>query len=408
VYVFWGTEDNYPVASGWDGSYYYGFRDVGQVPPHKATGLTPDTLYCYRFFATNSLGSFWATPAATFQTLPDWTAYGHKMKITLNGYDRAEPLTNFPALVVFHEGIPEFKYSHLFSTNGYDLRFRNHDETAVLNYEIERWNPAGSSYVWVQVDVLATNRNCIWAYYGNPAAAVAPAPYTTNGATWDSTFVGVWHMSQTNALDSTANRNNGTALGTVTNATGYIGTAQAFSGASPSGIQIPTSASFDGITNAVTLSAWAYLRASGNYPMIWTRGADRLELRFNAGTRRLEMRSPDTITAGAGDANALSNWCYVAGTFSDPLNTAYLYVNARPIMTNSAANSAMNHAGYPVYLGRRSDGYYLDGILDEIRAEKVVRSTNWIWACYMTMASNDVFAAYEVAPMTRGTLIMLR
>ena len=55
-----------------------------------------------------------------------------------------------------------------------------------LNYEIEQWNPAGNSYVWVQVPRF-TNNCSVLAQWGGFTGSTAPA-YTTNGATWSNGF----------------------------------------------------------------------------------------------------------------------------------------------------------------------------------------------------------------------------
>ena len=159
-----------------------------------------------------------------------FSAWTNRMTVSFSGYNRSETLTNFPVLVVLSTNIPGFSYSQFASTNGYDLRFSASDGVTELNYEIEQWNPGGSSYVWVQAPQLSIG-SYIWTYWGNAGAASGPASHAINGAAWPTNaFASVWHMGQTNALDSTANGNNGIALGSVTNAAGMIGGAQGVSG----------------------------------------------------------------------------------------------------------------------------------------------------------------------------------
>ena len=108
----------------------------------------------------------------------------YMMQITFAGYTANETLTNFPALLVLANNMNDssFAYNQLVSTNGYDLRFSpNSNETSYLNYEIEKWNSAGNSYVWVQVPALSSNSS-IWAFWGNSTNTFLPA-YTTNGST---------------------------------------------------------------------------------------------------------------------------------------------------------------------------------------------------------------------------------
>ena len=48
-------------------------------------------------------------------------AWEYRMKITFSGYDKPEPLTNFPALVVLSTNITNFAYSDFYSASGSDL-----------------------------------------------------------------------------------------------------------------------------------------------------------------------------------------------------------------------------------------------------------------------------------------------
>ena len=144
---------------------------------------------------------------------------------------RGTTLTNFPALVVLSNGMASgFSYGDFLSLTNQDLRSPPRTAHSELNYEIESWNTNGGSYVWVQVTNLVDNNTCVWAYWGK-AGTNAPA-YTTNGATWDSTFAGVWHLKQTNALDSTANTNNANLSVAIADAAGEIGGADGFNGSS--------------------------------------------------------------------------------------------------------------------------------------------------------------------------------
>lgn len=76
-------------------------------------------------------------------------AWNYRMKVSFTNYTRPEALTNFPALVVLSTNIPRFRYSGFTSSSGSDLRFASSNEATELNYEIERWDTNGASYVWV-------------------------------------------------------------------------------------------------------------------------------------------------------------------------------------------------------------------------------------------------------------------
>ena len=120
------------------------------------------------------------------------------MKIGPFNYSSTEMLTNFPALVVLSTNLSGFSYSQFASTNGYDLRFSTSDNSQELNYEVEKWNTNGSSYVWVQVPQLQSG-TYIWATWDNSAVChyQCSGSLHTNGAMWPTaSYAGVWHMDQ--------------------------------------------------------------------------------------------------------------------------------------------------------------------------------------------------------------------
>ena len=97
-----------------------------------------------------------------------------------------------------------------------------------LPYEIEQWNPGGTSVVWVlvpQIDAGSTT-DFIWMYFGNPAA---PDGQNAPGI-WSSSYRGVWHL--TNFTDSTGKGHTGTNQGSTTETAPLIGGALHFNGTS--------------------------------------------------------------------------------------------------------------------------------------------------------------------------------
>src|SRR6185312_11166750 len=89
--------------------------------------------------------------------------YTDRLKITFSGYNRGETLTDFPVLVRLSNSRQGFNYSHFASGTGGDLRFTDATGTRVIPHEIDEWNPAGESTVWVQVPALSSG-SAIWAY----------------------------------------------------------------------------------------------------------------------------------------------------------------------------------------------------------------------------------------------------
>jgi hypothetical protein len=352
------------------------------------------------------------------------TAMPSQMKITFGGYtNRSEVLTNFPVLVVFSHNINNsgFTFANFATTNGYDLRFGTDSKppTIGLNYEIESWNPNGASYVWVQVPTIPTNgTGAIWANWGDTSAS-SQLPCTTNGATWNSDYRAVWHLQQTGTgsagdyKDSTSNANNST--NTANQPTfisgGKIGGAQSFTNAS---ILVSDSTSLRP-TN-ITLEAWFTISSPGGNPFYYSiLGKD-----YSSSSPYLSwlvrVMSLTSIEYDVGNGTTYSGiqytvptlavgvWHHVAMTYNG--TTCIGYFDGAKVGNNTTVSGNIAYAAKPAYIGGG-----LNGNVDEVRVSSTPASSNWVWACYQTMANNTTFNNYgamvkQAAP--KGTVIMMR
>lgn len=328
----------------------------------------------------------------------NFSGWSKAMPITFAGYGRAETLTNFPVLVKLNSSLPGFSYADFASpANGADLRFAASNQIDELNFEIEKWDTNGTSSVWVQIPLLAGTNTQIWAYWKNPSVA-SPA-CQTNGATWTNGFVAVWHLGESTATnrDSTVNRNDGTNFGnaTVTSA-GLIGSAKLLDGAGD-GVDCGTGPSLD-VALPRTISAWinptvmkikagvvakSNLQSSYNYVMAIT----------NGGLFAYDGAWRTSSNVGL----VVGNWYHVVyETRGDGL--VQFYVNGQ-----KAGTAPWNYADTPannVYIGtwiKSETTYDFNGKIDEVSIANMARGSNWVWASYMTGASNTTFNTYGAA-----------
>ncbi|NIS29622.1 MAG: DUF2341 domain-containing protein, partial [Actinobacteria bacterium] len=149
-----------------------------------------------------------------------WTS---RMRLTFDNAGQDEELTDFPVMVALSE--PRLDFADL-QDAGEDLRFLDATATQVLPHEIEIWNEAARSVVWVRVPRIGANSTTdhVWVYYGHPDAPDAQDA----GSVWSDGFELVWHLSGSFA-DSTSASNDGSNVGT-TNAAGRLGRGRAFDG----------------------------------------------------------------------------------------------------------------------------------------------------------------------------------
>lgn len=90
---------------------------------------------------------------------------------------------------------------------------------------------------------------------------------------------------------------------------------------------------------------------------------------------------------------------HVAGTVTRSTGKMRICVNGHPsegsIYTNAVA---YEYEVMPWRFGAAAPAgdwsYPADGAIDEVRLSNAARTADWIWAEYMTVASNETFAAY--------------
>ena len=317
-------------------------------------------------------------------------AYDYQLPLQFCGYTRDETLTNFPVLVVLNTAVPGFSYSQFKGANGGDLRFSDGAQANLLNFEIDSWDPSGSSYVWVQVPALSNASASIYAYWGNTNATTLPA-YATNGAAWSERFAGVWHLAETSGAsrDSTTNGLTGYPSNGITQAaTGQIGGGDSFPG-SGSRTYFGTPAVLNNLTNSFTASAWIMPDVLGGNRIVFGAHWGSLNgwsFRLTEANPAIERLPGGTLNSGVG--LTADQWAAVTVVY-DAANDATFYINGVKVAT-VAGTTAAGVSTQPWYLGANNGDYFI-GVMDEVQVSQVARSSNWIWAAYQNTASNGTF-----------------
>ncbi len=149
-----------------------------------------------------------------------YTSGSYQKQITINGSQVPSALTNFPVMVKITND-NDLKTHAL--ANGSDIYFVASDQVTQLDYERESYDSStGTLVAWVRIPSLASGTDTvIYLRYGDGGA-----DRSNKHGVWDSSYYGVWHM--TDGGDSTSNSHNGT-LHNTSNGTGQIGGDQVFS-----------------------------------------------------------------------------------------------------------------------------------------------------------------------------------
>jgi beta-glucanase (GH16 family) len=369
-------------------------------PTQLATTVTFSTpgAYVVRLTASNAFAQ--TVDEMTVTVAPNPNAIRYQAAITFTNYDRGEVLTNFPALVVLGTNIPGFNHGTFLSPVGADLRFTMAEGATPLNYEIEQWNPAGNSFVWVQVPRF-TNNVSILARWGD-ALDAGVFSGATNGSTWSGGYLGVWHLDETDGphYDSALNYPTSRVVTASQQgiATGIAGGCDQFNGVGDY-VSLPDL----GNHPVVTVECWSAFDTppSGSYHGLvssdpWSSGI--CHFRCNSNLQVVAaINGGSTLTSAAG-ALAAGQWFYsgyvAAGTDAGAFR---LFLNGDMVATGTAtANNNLTD----VNLAREyTSGRYFNGRLDEVRISNVARSTNWLWATWQNLASHATFSSYGPAEL---------
>ena len=373
----------------------------GAMDEVRISGVVRSTNWIwatYQNMASNSAFQSSVFIPETFAIYAPPPPPAYSATIAFNGYTRSETLTNFPALVVISNAYG--------SANGYDFRFWTNSAAigTPLNYEVDTFSASSGSpsYFWVQVPVL-TNNSTIYATWGSPNSSV-PQPYTTNGATWANGYGAVWHLSSTN--DSSTNMATLTLTGSSL-VPGLLGSSIALTGSTP---YASSSAS---ITNfPLTMSVWYKFNApnwlANSGPILISAYNPASTKEFwvdwynSSGTMIRNVVQDGGTYVGSYTSTPDTGWHQLTSIFPSA-GTSQLFMDGKQITFTSASGSGTPTGvskfavGGLVYNGSTWYNSPVNGLEDEARWSGVARSTNWVWAEYLNMASNSAFQTTTLA-----------
>jgi hypothetical protein len=341
-------------------------------------------------------------------------AWRTRIKLSFNNLAQTEVLSGFPVRVSLNATRIDYAKTQ---DAGQDLRFVDANDTTVLPHEIEAWDEAGNSEVWVRVEQIdaLTDDDYIWLYFDNPAVGDGQ-----NAAlVWDVEYLGVWHLSESVTdeqiggihSDSTSNGNDAVQNGnTNISSNSRIASAQQFDGVDDF-LQLPTDL-VDAVTD-FTYSAWIYWEGSTAWQRIFDFGIGPASsttgqyVYCTASANSGKMYFSITL-AGYSNSEGLdsiqdfpnSTWVYVTITLAG--NVATIYWNGSEensvdtfTLTPSQLGATQNWMGRSQFT---ADPYF-QGVIDEVRLEGAPRGPGWIAAQYLSVT--DTFIRYgspEAAP----------
>ena len=361
----------------------------------------------------------------------DWKSYSHYFNVSFTGYAGSSALSGFPVLVRIapfdaetQKGIRGFSYSDMKMANGGDLRFSD-SEGNILAHEIDTWNPAGESLVWVKVPTLTASTK-ITAYYGS----LVPCPPSAESV-WDSGYVAVWHLGEsalplaesTGVTTPFATKVGNAALG----AAGIAGGAVDFSSAT-NGTRLVAADDddLDGF-NDFTIEVWtkADTTVKGTKTILskryngganvayifgyndWASSALECQIGKTDGTASQMLVQAQQLTPSA------NTWAHQVVVRDTVAGERYAYLDGVSKTTGGTYHgNTLHNSVRPLWLGNLNtsgDGagkFPFNGLIDELRISRVARSADWVKATHDTVAA-DGFSSCSPAYENRNGMIMI-
>jgi hypothetical protein len=387
VIAYWGTNNAGASMAGWQNSAVLGVNTNFNPSSWSLliTNLSPGAAYYYAFRASNPSNQVWSPVGQLTTAGVSPSNYGRRVKITFPAALNP-PLSGYPALVSLSPATPGFAYSQFASPTGGDLRFTDAGGLTPLPYEVNRWNPSGTSTFWVLLPELGATNDFIWAYWGNAAETNPPAS-TTNGAVWAS-YIGVWHLEQASFpyLDSALRHplNPGAA---ATSAPGWAGQGASFNG------NAWLDAGTVNLGQSFTLSAWVNLQPGAaniqaifaNKPGGWNSDGVSLYIdTYNTSDRAvlLETGNGTTGTTAQTGAGAISDgqWHLITATVDASNGVGQIFVDGVNQTQSSVVTTKFANAT-DLQIGRFTDGSFaFHGVIDEARIQAGWASPAWVEA----------------------------
>ena len=321
--------------------------------------------------------------------------YAYQKTLTIDGSKVVGTNNNFPVLI--HLTDNDLR-DNVKSPNGFDIIFSDINYNK-LDFNLESYNSAtGDLLAWVRIPTISIGTNTqIMMFYGNPQINTDQS----SQGTWEHGYSGIWHLG-TNLFDATTNGNNGTDNNT-TDIAGKFARARSFDPLADY-ISVGTT----GMSAASgSVEAWAntnsaagptgesYIFGHTTPPYSGPDYHDRIQLYLKSSTNQLALG----LGEGAGGHDIKTNIATLAnGTWNhivlnwDGIDYE-VFVNGVSKVTGTFTGlSSLNtfadigNDGNPL---ERNEGW--NGVIDEVRVSRVVRTAGWIQTEYNNQSDPETF-----------------
>lgn len=322
----------------------------GRTVSVTGDGLSTTVWYSAKLVAENENGSSeMDLGRCWFGPMPRPTAYAKKIEFTVSdsiGETLGEStMTDFPVLVRLSSAAIDGFDPAGFQQDGLDLFFEDEDGNQ-LPFELDTFDPAGETLVWVKIPSLSASTK-FTCYYGGPENSLNDPTDVWTG------YLGVWHYNttETTVPNATANAN---LDATVTSAaTALTGDATPFGSAAVQGGAAYKVADYEpaySVGNKFSVSGWfkmpSYVGASGKYAT-WVSKKVGLDWNATSGWYLQMNQSTKTcglVESGSGETKYSSlpdvtqNWIYFHYVNDGGLEKVYFNGSTTPGINKSGGS----------------------------------------------------------------------
>jgi len=377
VVLHHGAVDGGEDPAAWEHSTAFGPLGPGG---HSLVldGLPTGTLH-HRFRITTVHGSSWTSGSGPLAPADDLALWARSAPLLVTGYTGSTTLADFPVLVRLSPAlVPGFDPAEMLSPPHGDLRFSTPDGR-ILSHEVERWDPLGTSLVWVKLPSLSAG-TALRVWWGR-AGVSSPPPRPT----W-SAFNGVWHLDPALgfATDSSTHHHSAAATSVGAGNDGAIAGAGGFAG-SPSAVAIDNAAALN--PAFLTVEAWIRTSAGGTQSIFnkdQSAGGNARVWQFRVDAGKLQFlpfnaTGNATVTSSANVNDGELH--HVCGTWDGA--TARVYVDGVLSASTAFSGALRANQNNRAFIGRGENlsANHFNGTLDEVRLSPVARPADWVRAC---------------------------
>lgn len=345
---------------------------------------------------------------------PETQGYLKRATFTI-GYQTDDLMEDFRVLVRLSENSPTgFTYNDC-SPDGSDLLVTSVDGTTAYYFDVDTWNPAGESCIWVRLPRAKSGDQFNLFYCKANATSEA-----SSAGTW-SGYTGVWHMSEQIAAAgaATAKSKNATGdtahdaepkhgssvdddkLAQMVSTKGVVGLARVNGTENGGGRCYLSVPSYTDVGDTFTISGWFKANDVNGYPRLFSRKEgwnheNGFECEMAGGSMTsLSARGASSTAHTVTFPNIKDGWVHIALVYSGNTLTGY----ANGVRTGGGDITAATDNGLPLSFGNNSNGSEasFNGQYDEIRLRKGALSATRVAAEYATMTDAGFLVCDGVA-----------